>query len=60
MPKCESCGTELSSGSICDQNHSNNFYYVLVEGYCPKCGQRYSWVEVYSFSGFETLEKIEE
>lgn len=56
-PNCEICGTCLQIGEILDNGYQEYYYYENIDGYCPCCGQKYSWTEIFTSTDIKNLQK---
>ena len=57
MPRCNYCNTQLQVHESYDIQFEDNQYRDIVYGYCPKCGVKYRWDEIYIYQSFEHLEE---
>lgn len=55
---CPNCNTYVCAVDTLDSTFESNCYYDSVEGWCPKCGKVYRWVEVFKIDHVEDIEEI--
>ena len=55
MPFCRYCGCMLNFLEHYDCYNDGDEALFFARGYCPECGQKYRWTDVYKFSHYEDL-----
>lgn len=59
-PICPKCGDTIEQFVTFEEFYDDEVFELLVGGECPKCGQQYSWREVYRYYGVKELEEVNE
>ena len=58
MPKC-TCGEEIEFERDEFFDGDSDIILQRAYGYCPKCGKKYRWNDVYILKDFSDLKEIE-
>ena len=60
--KCKKCGGTILYNDYMYMEHGGNNDDTIIcayEGFCPKCGTEYTWVEEYKYKLRRNLEIVE-
>ena len=55
--KCLVCGSDLIESHCLDITCDCDGMEEMIEGYCPECGEQYTWTNVYTYSKFKDFQK---
>lgn len=60
IPRCPNCDEELEYTDFYFGEVDGDCAYFDANGYCPKCGRKYKWEEVFEIVEVRNYVQIEE